>query len=153
VPAPLPVPETPATPTQVAGGVGQGHGHGHAYGKRDRLSRIRGHALTGLALSALLLVAACGGALGRAEGQFADGRYPEAKQTLLSLESESAAWSDTKRAQYALYRGLTHAALGDREQAGVWLREARAIEDTHPNSLSFENMQRLKIAEGGMGGE
>ena len=99
------------------------------------------------------MATACGGALGRAEGQFADGRYPEAKQTLLSLESESGGWSDARRAEYALYRGLTHAALGDREQAGVWLREARAIEDTHPNSLSYVNMQRLKLAEGGIGGE
>ena len=98
--------------------------------------------------SALVVFTACASPLGRAEAQFAGGRYPEAKQGLLSLEAESATWPDAKRAEYALYRGLTHAALGDREQASVWLREARAIEDTHPSSLSYDDVQRLKLAEG-----
>jgi hypothetical protein len=101
----------------------------------------------------ILTLTACGGALARAEAAFSDGRYPEAKQTLLSLEADSATWTDAKRAEYALYRGLTHTALGDREQAGVWLREARAIESTHPSSLSYENLQRLKLAENALGGE
>jgi hypothetical protein len=102
---------------------------------------------------ALPVLAACAGPLAHAEAQFGEGRYPEAKRALLSLEAESATWSDSKRAEYALYRGMAHAALGDREQAGVWLREARAIEDTHPNSLSFDDMQRLKLAEGSIGTE
>jgi hypothetical protein len=103
------------------------------------------------ALALLLLpLAGCPGPLVRAKGQFVEGRYPDAKQTLLSLEAESRAWSDAERAEYALYRGLTHAALGDREQSGVWLREARAIEDSHPGSLSHEDAQRLKAGvEGG----
>jgi hypothetical protein len=103
----------------------------------------------GLALVILLL--ACGHPLARAESQFAEGRYPDAKQALLSLEAESRTWTDAKRAEYALYRGLTHAALGDREQAGVWLREARAIEDTHAGSLSQEDFQRLQLGVDGIG--
>jgi hypothetical protein len=105
-----------------------------------------------LAISAALFaLMACGGPLARAEAAFSEGRYPEAKGALLSLEADSAAWSDAKRAEYALYRGLTHTALGDREQAAIWLREAKAIEYTHPKSLSYENLQRLKLAENSLG--
>jgi hypothetical protein len=90
-------------------------------------------------------LAACGGALAEGESQFEKGRYPEAKQTFLSLETESRGWGDVRRAEYALFRGLTHAALGDRAQAGLWLREAKAIEDAHPGALSQENRQRLRV--------
>jgi hypothetical protein len=95
-----------------------------------------------LALLALPL-AACGGALSDGKSQFEKGRYAEAKQTFASVEDESRRWTDAKRAEYALFRGLTHGALGDRAQAGVWLREAKAIEDAHPGSLSHADVQRL----------
>ncbi|HLK35197.1 MAG TPA: hypothetical protein VKU41_00505 [Polyangiaceae bacterium] len=96
-------------------------------------------------LVAPALVGACGGALTEGESQFKKGRYPEAKQTLASLERDSRSWDDATRAEYALYRGLTFEALGDRAQAGVWLREAKAIEDVRPGSLSREDGQRLKV--------
>jgi hypothetical protein len=99
--------------------------------------------LVGLVASSL---PACGGALSEGQSQFDGGRYPEANQTFESLEAESRGWEDAKRARYALYRGLTHAALGDRAQAGAWLREAKAIEDTHPGSLSHPDAQRLRVA-------
>jgi hypothetical protein len=97
------------------------------------------------ALLLLVLLVGCGGALAEGESQFKKGRYPEAKQTFASIEADSARWSDARRAEYALYRGLTLAALGDRAQAGVWLREAKAIEDSRPGSLSAEDAQRLKL--------
>jgi hypothetical protein len=95
---------------------------------------------------ALAVLWGCAGPLSRAESQFAEGRYPEAKQTLETVESDSRSWNDSRRAEYALYRGLTHAALGDREQAATWRHEARAIEDAHPGSLSPEDARRLKAA-------
>jgi hypothetical protein len=98
----------------------------------------------GLALVAAVLVG-CGGALAEGESQFGKGRYPEAKQTFAGLEVESRTWGDARRAEYALYRGLTLAALGDRAQAGLWLREAKAIEDAHPGALSHEDGQRLRV--------
>ncbi len=104
------------------------------------------HVLLRLAPFALLAPAGCAGALPRAEAQFVDGDYPDAKLALVALEAESRTWNDGKRAEYALYRGLTHAALGDREQAGVWLLAAKAIEDAHAGSLSHEDAQRLKVA-------
>lgn len=95
---------------------------------------------------ALLAVAGCAGPLARGIDQFDAGRYPEAKQTFASLEPESRSWDDAHRARYALYRGLTYGAVGDRPRASVWLREARAIALTNPAALEPEDRQRLKTA-------
>jgi hypothetical protein len=97
------------------------------------------------ALAIVVPLPGCGSALSEGRSQFNKGRYPEAKQTLASLESDSQGWDDSKRAEYALYRGLTCEALGDHAQAGVWLREAKAIEEVHPGSLSRADDQRLKM--------
>jgi hypothetical protein len=91
-------------------------------------------------------LAACSGPLADAEAQFAKGQYPAAHQELVGLEAESRTWNDAGRAEYALYRGLTLIALGDRGRATVWLREAKAIDDTHPNSLSYKDARRLAVA-------
>jgi hypothetical protein len=93
----------------------------------------------------LCATAACGGALAEGQSQFDKGSYPEAKQTFAAAESDSRSWNDAKRARYALYRGLTLGALGDRAQAGVWLREAKAIEDAHPGSLTPDEARRLHL--------
>jgi hypothetical protein len=98
-----------------------------------------------LLLLSIVFVSACGGALAEGKAEFKKGRYPEAKQTLIAAEAESKGWDDRHRAEYALYRGLTHGALGDRATAGVWLREAKAIEDAHPGTLSADDMTRLKL--------
>jgi hypothetical protein len=87
----------------------------------------------------------CGGLLSDGQSLFEKGRYPEAKQTLAAGEAESRTWNNENRARYALYRGLTLNALGDRDRAGAWLREARAIEYAHPGSLSAEDAQRLRL--------
>jgi hypothetical protein len=101
-----------------------------------------------LALLSLVLFSlpACGGALAEGESQFKKGQYPQAKQTLASIEAESRSYDDGRRAEYALYRGLTLSALGDRAAGGVWLREAKAIADTDPTSLEREDALRLKEA-------
>jgi hypothetical protein len=91
------------------------------------------------------LLAACGGPLSAGESQFEKGRYPEAKWTFASLEGQRSTWDDATRAEYALFRGLTHGALGDRGKAAVWLREAKAIEDAHPGSLSRVDAARLRL--------
>ena len=93
----------------------------------------------------LASLVACGGALGEGRSQFDKGNYAEAKQTFAAAEAESRSWGDTKRAEYALYRGLSLGALGDQAHAGVWLREAKAIEDAHPGSLDREEAQRLHL--------
>jgi hypothetical protein len=88
----------------------------------------------------------CGGPMSAGESEFRQGQYPAAKQTLGALEAESRAWDDPSRAEYALYRGLTLAALGDRGAAAWWLREAKALEYAHPGSLSSQDADRLAVS-------
>jgi hypothetical protein len=94
----------------------------------------------------MLLLTACSGGLSTAKSDYRKGRLAEAKSELLALEKESGTWSGQKRAEYALYRGLVHHALGDRAAAGVWLKEAKAIEDVHPHTLSGDDKTRLDLA-------
>lgn len=98
------------------------------------------------ALVVASLLAACGGGLGSVKGDYQKGRYADAKTKLEALEPESRSWTGQRRAEYALYRGLVVLALGDRQAAGVWLREAKAMEDVHPHTLSGEDKARLVLA-------
>jgi hypothetical protein len=88
----------------------------------------------------------CGGALAEGEAEFKRGRYPDAKATFALLEPEVHRWDDSKRAEYALYRGLTLGALGDQAPSALWLREAKTIEAAHPGALTGEDARRLDIA-------
>lgn len=103
-------------------------------------------------MRSLLLVAttfaltSCGGPLADAEGQFDKGQYPAAHQALLALENASRSWGAADTATYALYRGLTLLALGDRGRAAIWLLEAKLVEDRRPGSLSGADARRLGIA-------
>ncbi len=101
-------------------------------------------AVVALAFLAASLVA-CGSGLSDAKSAFHKGRISEAKTQLVRMEEESHTWSPRRRAEYALYRGLTHHSLGDRNAAGVWLAEAKSIEDTHPKSLAEEDRVRLQL--------
>jgi hypothetical protein len=93
----------------------------------------------------VLLLVACGGGLSEAKSDFKKGRYAEAKQMLVRVEPESKTWDDKRRAEYALYRGLTHNALGDRAAAGTWLNEAKALEDARPGTLTEDDQVRLRL--------
>lgn len=94
----------------------------------------------------LATLAACGGGLGTAKSDFRKGRIAEAKAELVRLEPEARTWGHQRRAEYALYRGLVHHSLGDRAAGGVWLNEAKAIEDAQPRTLSEDDRVRLNLA-------
>ena len=98
-----------------------------------------------LAVALAFGTAACGGPMADAEWLFDAGRYPQAKQALAALEGASASWDDSRRAEYALYRGLTLGALGDWGRAARWLAAAKAIEDARPCSLSRVDALRLYV--------
>jgi hypothetical protein len=98
-----------------------------------------------IAVVILLGLAGCGGALADGRSLFGRGHYSEAKQTFLSSEAAARAWSASDQAEYVLYRGLTHAALGDRAAASAWLRLAKSIENAAPDSLSAGDARRLTI--------
>jgi hypothetical protein len=98
-----------------------------------------------IVLALLLLgVSACGGPLAEGESLFEKGHYAEAKQTLAAMDVPGRRWRAPDRARYALYRGLTLGALGDVPRATVWLREARALEDTYPDALDKQDALRLE---------
>ena len=108
----------------------------------------------GVATFALMALApACGGGLSSAKADYRKGRIAEAKVELLVLEPDSHRWSPQRRAEYALYRGLVHHALGDRAAAGVWLAEAKALDDTQPRTLDPEDRVRLKLALESLAGQ
>jgi hypothetical protein len=92
----------------------------------------------------------CAGGLGRGRSQFDQGRYSDAKRTFAALESESFRWDRRRRAEYALYRGLTFDALGDTARATSWLREAQASESSRPGTLPPEDLRRLIVAVDGL---
>jgi hypothetical protein len=106
-----------------------------------------------VALLALLALPACGGGLANAKSDYKKGRYADAKTELVALEDESQRWTGARRAEYALYRGLVHQALGDRGTAAIWLREAKAIEDAHPHTLSTDDRSRLDLALDAVGAD
>lgn len=99
-----------------------------------------------LVLAASLVSSACGGGLSSARSDFKKGRFAAAKAELVALEPEAKAWMGARRAEYALYRGLVHHALGDRAAASLWLGEAKAIEDANPRTLADEDRVRLDLA-------
>ncbi len=98
--------------------------------------------------AALLLVSlvACAGGLKGVKEDFRAGRLPEAKAKLVSLERESWDWSGPRRAEYALYRGLVHHALGDRALASYWLTEAKKFDEAYPGALDEDDKTRLRLA-------
>jgi hypothetical protein len=97
-----------------------------------------------VAIAAVSLLA-CGGPLAEAKIDYRKGLYAQARDELLHAEVDSHTWEDGRRAEYALYRGLTHAALGERAAASLWLHEAKAIESAHPGSLAADERSRLTI--------
>jgi hypothetical protein len=113
---------------------------------------VRRKPAAGIALVLLVLGACsvgligCSGSLGAAKADFRKGRVAEAKNELVLLETDSRSWSNERRAEYALYRGLVHHSLGDRAAAGVWLAEAKALDRAQPHTLSDEDRVRLKLA-------
>src|SRR5262245_51094227 len=97
------------------------------------------------ALLVCFALAACGGPLSEAKSDFKSGRYAEAKAALVRAEPESKTWGERERAEYALYRGLTHNALGDRAAASLWLEQAKTLEQTHPGTLGSDDQVRLRL--------
>ena len=89
---------------------------------------------------------ACGGAVSGGIVDYEQARYPEALQRFRHAEPDAAWWDGRDMARYALYRGLTHLALGDKEAAARWLREAKITLDRDPNTFSEEERCRLAAA-------
>ncbi len=87
---------------------------------------------------------ACGSALPL--DAYHEGRYPAAADELRALEHDVPSLSPDERARYALYRGLTHLALGDARRADRHLTEAKRALDAHPNWFAVEERGALLAA-------
>jgi hypothetical protein len=94
----------------------------------------------------LLTCCACTGSFGAGVRDYDHGRYPEALEELRVVECDAPGWNSSARARYALYRGLTHLALGARPSAVRWLAEAKRALDEDPILLSNEEAGRLASA-------
>ncbi len=88
----------------------------------------------------------CTGSFGAGVRDYDHGRYPEAIEQLRDVERDALGWHGCDRARYALYRGLTHLALGDRPETIRWLGEAKRAVDANPTLLSDEDAGRLGSA-------
>ena len=98
-----------------------------------------------------LLTVGCHSALDDAMASYEDGRYPSAAAQFRAVEPASRALPANDRASYALYRGLTHLALGDARAASRWLGAAKGAADRDPNSLSDKDRGELLAAWRSMG--
>ena len=94
----------------------------------------------------VLLLSGCGGALADGKNAFRKGRYAEARTILTELEPEANTMSGSRHAEYTLYRGLTHLALGNRPATLFWLGEVKRAVDANPTILSDEDTGRLASA-------
>jgi hypothetical protein len=97
-----------------------------------------------LAVLLVLSAAACRGALEAPLEAFHDGRLPAAAAGFRRLEPELSELSDSERARYALYRGLTHLGLGDAREAERWLSFARRLDREDPRRL--DPAERAELA-------
>jgi len=93
---------------------------------------------------AALLCSACAGPLNDGICDYAHARYPEALDRLRSAEHVAMRWSQRDRARYALYRGLTHLALGDHHATVRWLEEAKRA--LYSDSSIFSDSERNRLA-------
>jgi hypothetical protein len=124
---------------------------------------VRSPRALALFFAAFLLAAiasGCSPSLGSAIGAYEHGRYPEAMEELRAVEWEArpcrprdganACDSGERAVRFALYRGLTHLALGDLAAARFWLARVDRAVALNPATLSAEDASRLASAQAHM---
>ncbi|HEX7451157.1 MAG TPA: hypothetical protein VF294_02690 [Polyangiaceae bacterium] len=104
-----------------------------------------------LFLLALPCVVACHSALDDAMDSYTDARYPSAAAQFRALEPAARELEPRDFASYALYRGLTHLALGDARAASRWLGYAKQRADRAPTLFSEQQRGALVAAWRSMG--
>jgi hypothetical protein len=100
-------------------------------------------------LSALFL--GCSSPLTDARSSFDEARYPDAVAEYRALSHQARAFSRPELFQYALYRGLSHLALGDLRPAEHWLLVAKRLSEESPALATAEQQGRLLSAWRAMG--
>jgi hypothetical protein len=95
------------------------------------------------------LIFGCSSPLKDARTSFEEARYPDAVAEFRALRHEGLSRSDSF--EYALYRGLTHLALGDAAPAERWLLVAKRLSEQSPGLATREQEGRLLSAWRSMG--
>jgi hypothetical protein len=95
-------------------------------------------------LTYALVAVGCATSFGEAMRAYEHGRYPEALEALAAEGALPDGGVDAVR--YALYRGLTHLALGDLPLAAGWLRRVKGALDSTPSLLSANEAGRFASA-------
>jgi hypothetical protein len=96
-------------------------------------------------------VVACHSALDDAMDSYTDARYPSAAAQFRALEPAARSLAPRDFAGYALYRGLTHLALGDARAASFWLGCAKQRADRDPTLFQEQQHGALIAAWRSMG--
>ena len=103
-----------------------------------------------LAFAAIALaLGGCSGHLGRALHAYDEARYPDAIAELRAIDASEL--NVRQSARYALYRGLTHLALGDARAADRWLTQAKVMLDREPDVYDASERGSLLAAWRSMG--
>jgi hypothetical protein len=98
-----------------------------------------------------LLLLACSSPLAQARTSFDEARYPDAVAEYQALRPELARLAGPERFEYALYRGLSHLALGDAVAAQRWLTVAKRLSEQSPGLVDRDQEGRLLAAWRSMG--
>ncbi len=104
-----------------------------------------------LGLILLLLSSGCHSAVSEGMDSYTDARYPTAAARFRAAESEARTLSPKQFAHYALYRGLTHLALGDARAATLWVGYAKQSADRDPYLFNDRDRGALLSAWRSMG--
>ena len=104
-----------------------------------------------LGLGLVLLLPSCASRLSEARESFAEARYPDAVAQYRALGPGVGQMRERELFEYALYRGLSHLALGDAAPAQRWLTVAKRVAETSPALTTPEERARLLSAWRAMG--
>jgi hypothetical protein len=121
------------------------------FGEQLKVTACRPGEMRWLFLAALPYLVACHSALDDAMDSYADARYPTAAALFREAEPSARRLSAVDFANYALYRGLTHLALGDARAAARWLGYAKQRADRDPTLFDDRERGALLAAWRSMG--
>jgi hypothetical protein len=96
-----------------------------------------------------VLIFGCSSPLTEARTSFDEARYPDAVARFRAVRRDGLSRSELF--EYALYRGLTHLALGDAAPAERWLLVAKRLSEESPGLATSDQEGRLMSAWRSMG--
>jgi len=104
-----------------------------------------------LLCGSLLGLSGCHSVLADAMNSYSDGLYPTAAAQFRAAEPAARQLNPREFANYALYRGLTHLALGDAAAAARWVGYAKQRADRDPYLFDDQDRGALLSAWRSMG--